>query len=287
MNDEQDKKRMWRIGIVTTAHPTSSDVSRPMDTEAAVAALANLSNALPPGVRAFAFASGPDDELANGVAIAVTETIADLASFGKSSSDIYGDWYGYDVIGRVRFDEESRAAQLDRAERENGKLRSKVRNLLWYNRNLRIGFCALAVLFLALAAATAWSDFRGKPALQEQAEQRDEDGHQQAVAARGEAGEDPALLAGALLGVEGLEAGVGKRAERDAGRNGLEGANNVPPDELCVDERGGDLEDGGVGAVGKIPLAGLGAEDAVFDVVHAGESSTGTDKLSVGTKRTE
>lgn len=151
--------RMWRIGIVEATHPRSSRISRPMDAEAAVRALAKLSDALPAGVRAFAFASGPDEDLDAGVACAVVNTIADLADL-DASSDVHGDWYGYDVLGSVLFDEESRAALLGRAERENARLR---READWQRRRvgrLRVWFCALSVLFFALAVAWAGMAFR-------------------------------------------------------------------------------------------------------------------------------
>ena len=267
-DEKQEKARTWRVGIVEATHSRSSRISRPMDAEAAVRALAKLSDALPAGVRAFAFASGPDEGFDDAVAIAVVNTIADLAN-QDAPSDIYGDWYGYDVLGSIRFDEESRAARLGRAERENARLR---RETDWQRRRLvrlRGWALSLSALFLALSIACAWMAFRGKPALEHQPQQRDKNGHQQAVAARGETGEDPALLAGSLLGVEGFETGVRERAERNAGRGAAKGADDAAADELRVDERGGDLERGGVGAVGKLSLAGLGAENAEFDVVHA------------------
>lgn len=174
MDEDQNGKdaRMWRVGIVEATHSRSSRISRPMDAEAAVRALANLSDALPAGVRAFAFASGPDEDFDADVAIAVVNTIADLAD-QDAPSDI-GDWYGYDyVLGSIRFDEESRAARLDRAERENARLR---RETDWQRRRLvllRGWVLALSALFLALSIACAWMAFRGKPALEQQPQQRD------------------------------------------------------------------------------------------------------------------
>ena len=207
----------WRIGVLSAAQYRDAMISEPVDDAALANALRKLSAQLPPGFKAFAFASRGDRQFDDGVAAAAVDSLAALAAFSNEPSFIEDSryWYGCDIRRRVRFDEECDAQKLAREVRKNERLAS---DFDWRFRRLRFLFEILAALFLALAVATAWMAFRGKPALQEQSEQSGEDGHEKSVAARGEAGEDLALLPCALLGVEGFETGVGERAERDAGQ---------------------------------------------------------------------
>ena len=274
----------WRIGVLSAAKYRDAMISEPVDDAALADTLRKLSAQLPPGFKAFAFASRGDRQFDDGVAAAAVDSLAALAAFSNEPSFLEAPryWYGCDIRRRVRFDEECDAKSLARQIGRNDRLSSDFERRV---RRLRFLFEILAALFLALAAATAWMAFRGKPALQEQHDKSGEDGHQQPVAARGEAGEDLALLPCALLGVEGVEAGVRELAERDAGRSGAESSDDSTADELCVDERGGDLEDGGIGVVGVGAFAGLRPEDAVFDVVHAADSTTGATVCHPGAEK--
>lgn len=257
----------WRIGIVAPGCTPSFAVERKPLLDGDVLGVANmLSEEAPEGCFVFAFRSRSESfdrrcaELASLFAVHVGK--------GEFCAPDAFDFYDGQIAGwKNRLEERARTCIDLRGDVERWRSRA------------RCGWFA-AWLFFGLFSAAIVTDcargmIRGEPALQEQPEQRDEDGHQQAVAARGETGEDPALLPCALLGVEGFEPGVGERSERDDGRVVAEGADDVAANQLRVDERGGDFERGGVGAVGKLSLAGLGSENAEFDVVHAADSTTG------------
>ena len=149
----------WRIGVLSAAQYRDAMISEPVDDAALADTLRKLSAQLPPGFKAFAFASRGDSQFDDGVAAAAVDSLATLAAFSNEPSLLEGScWYGCDIRRRVRFDEECDAKALAREVRKNERLAS---DFDWRFRRLRFLFEILAALFLALAVATAWMAFRG------------------------------------------------------------------------------------------------------------------------------
>ncbi len=212
MNDKETKGTRetegakWRIGVVSAAPENSLLVSDLLADDEIAGLMRRLAETLPPGFRAFAFASGEDPDFDAGVGRAVAMSLIELRS-GFSG----GEWFVDGVVRHARFLDRAEHDRLVATERRNELLAIDVNH--WRSR-ARSGWVCALIFFGLFAAAVVTTCARGairkQPALQEQHDKSGEDGHEKPVAARGETGNGLALLPGALLGVEGGESVEGR-----------------------------------------------------------------------------
>jgi hypothetical protein len=270
----------WRVGVVSAARIRNALISEPVSDGAIVDVLRSLSSRLPAGFKAFAFVSAGDKEFDAGVAAAVVDSIASLAAFRDGSANAL--WHGYDILARVRFDE---ACDAKRLANEIAQCREQAQTCIELRGELqtarrRLALAAAIATVFAFAACMAIASVRSRsvpsvkqPSLEQQNDQRGKNGHEKPVSARGDAGEDFAILPGALLGVERFEAGYRDGVDPDA-RNARPRSAYRSANEPRVD--GGHADDSNV-TIGKVrfrPFASRVAKDGVLRVVHGAESST-------------
>ncbi len=173
----------WRIGVLSAAQYRDAMISEPVDDAALADTLRKLSAQLPPGFKAFAFASRGDRQFDDGVAAAAVDSLAALAAFSNAPSFIEDSryWYGCDIRRRVRFDEECDAQKLAREVRKNeelertiGDVRAKAR-IAYFAFAISAFFAVLAIAFACLSTARRGTgSIREQPALEQQDDQKGE-----------------------------------------------------------------------------------------------------------------
>ena len=172
----------WRVGVLSAAKYRDALISEPVDDAALANTLRTLSSQLPPGFKAFAFASRGDRQFDDGVAAAAVDSLAALAAFSNEprflDEPLY--WYGCDIRRRVRFDEECDAQNLAQEVRKNeelertiGDVRAKAR-IAYFASAISAFFAVLANAFACLTTARRGTgSIREQPALEQQDDQNE------------------------------------------------------------------------------------------------------------------
>ena len=148
-------------------------------------------------------------------------------------------------------------------------------------------FCMIGATCLGVAAARCVTDrFGTKVSHCDRPCQCRENNPETAGRGPGGAGGEASGASGAFFDFEGFAPGVGGPGRRNEEVFAKGGA-VLAVGETGFDQFAGGGNDGAVVEVGRGSAAGAVAQNGKFRVVHAAESSTGTDKLSAAAKGAE